>query len=110
MKGNTGKGKKKIKHILKNADARGTTSDLYNAYKRPEEKKETLSAEIFESNTAVKSSEKDVMSNERHGPGKVEPEDWKDATDISAPKMGTGLKRKNGLGCNQGFFWVCGFM
>ncbi|PWA57315.1 Armadillo-type fold [Artemisia annua] len=95
VKGNTGKGKKKIKDILKNADARGTTSDLYNAYKHPEEKKETLSAEIAESNTSVKSSEKDVMSTERRGPSKVEPEDWEDAADISAPKMGTGLKRED---------------
>ncbi|GJZ61540.1 eukaryotic translation initiation factor 4G-like protein isoform X1 [Tanacetum coccineum] len=95
VKGNTGKGKKKIRDILKKADARGTTSDLYNAYKRPEEKKDTLSAEIVESNTSVKSSEKAVMSNERCGPSKVEPEDWEDAADISAPKLGTGLNRED---------------
>jgi translation initiation factor 4G len=35
-------GKKKRKEILQKADAAGTTSDLYNAYKGPEEKKETV--------------------------------------------------------------------
>jgi hypothetical protein len=35
-------GKKKRKKILQKADAAGTTSDLYNAYKGPEEKKETV--------------------------------------------------------------------
>jgi translation initiation factor 4G len=35
-------GKNKRKEILQKADAAGTTSDLYNAYKGPEEKKETV--------------------------------------------------------------------
>ncbi|XP_076884329.1 eukaryotic translation initiation factor 4G-like [Bidens hawaiensis] len=96
-KGNTGaKGKKNFKEILKNADARGTTSDLYNAYKRPEEKKETLSAtETAEnSNASVNAtSEKDTVLS--RGPTKAEPEDWEDAADISTPKIGMGLKQKH---------------
>ncbi|PWA13633.1 initiation factor eIF-4 gamma, MA3, Armadillo-type fold protein [Artemisia annua] len=95
------KPKKKIKDILKNADARGTTSDLYNAYKRPEEKKETSSAEIIESNTSVNSSEKDILSDESRGPSKVEPDDWEDAADISAPKMVTGLKQDDNDGMTK---------
>ncbi|XP_076888764.1 eukaryotic translation initiation factor 4G-like [Bidens hawaiensis] len=96
-KGNTGaKGKKKIKEILKNADARGTTSDLYNAYKRPEEKKESLSAtETVENpnSSGNATSEKDTVLS--RGPTKTEPEDWEDAADISIPKVGTGLKQKH---------------
>ncbi|KAM0008287.1 putative MIF4G-like, type 3, initiation factor eIF-4 gamma, MA3, MIF4G-like domain superfamily [Helianthus debilis subsp. tardiflorus] len=93
VKGNTGaKGKKKIKEILKNADARGTTSDLYNAYKRPEEKKETSSATEVVENPNPPVTEKDVLSR---GPAKVEPDDWEDAADLSTPKMETGLKQKH---------------
>ncbi|KAI3743857.1 hypothetical protein L1987_56924 [Smallanthus sonchifolius] len=102
VKGNTAaKGKKKIKEILKNADARGTTSDLYNAYKRPEEKKEPSSAaEIVENpNPPVNSTSGKgtrLSSDERRGgPTKFEPDDWEDAADISAHKMETGLKLKH---------------
>ncbi|KAI3818607.1 hypothetical protein L1987_12420 [Smallanthus sonchifolius] len=97
VKGNTAaKGKKKIKEILKNADARGMTSDLYNAYKRPEEKKETLSAaEVVENpNPSVNStSEKETVLS--RGPTKFEPDDWEDAADLSTSKMETGLKLKH---------------
>ncbi|KAI3731937.1 hypothetical protein L1987_63130 [Smallanthus sonchifolius] len=94
IKGNTSKGKKKIKEILKNADARGT-SDLYNAYKRPEEKKATSSAtEVVENpNPSVNSTKKDTVLS--CGPTKFEPDDWEDAADLSTPKMGTGLKLKH---------------
>ncbi|KAK9065450.1 hypothetical protein SSX86_014849 [Deinandra increscens subsp. villosa] len=96
VKGNTtAKGKKKIKEILKNADARGTTSDLYNAYKRPEEKKESsTAAEVVENPNASVDSisrKENVLSR---GPIKVEPDDWEDAADLSTPKMETGLKLK----------------
>ncbi|XP_071709008.1 eukaryotic translation initiation factor 4G-like [Rutidosis leptorrhynchoides] len=96
---NTGKTKKKIKDILKKADARGTTSDLYNAYKRPEEKKETLSSD----NTVVESSEKTVTSSdEKRGPAKFEPDDWEDAADISTSKTETGLKGRHSKDDNDG--------
>ncbi|MFS8022985.1 putative MIF4G-like, type 3, initiation factor eIF-4 gamma, MA3, MIF4G-like domain superfamily [Helianthus anomalus] len=94
VKANTGaKGKKKIKEILKNADARGTTSDLYNAYKRPEEKKETSSATEVVENPNPPVTEKDTVLS--HGPTKVEPDDWEDAADLSAPRMETDLKQKH---------------
>ncbi|GJW09734.1 eukaryotic translation initiation factor 4G-like protein isoform X1 [Tanacetum coccineum] len=101
IKGSIAAKPKKKKDILKNADARGTTSDLYNAYKRPEEKKETSSAEIIESNTLVYSSEKDILSDESRGPSKVEPDDWEDAADISAPKMVTDLKQDDNDGMTK---------
>ncbi|XP_076888763.1 eukaryotic translation initiation factor 4G-like [Bidens hawaiensis] len=90
----TAKKKNKIKEILKNADARGTTSDLY-PYKRPEEKKETLSATEAVENPNVSvnaTSEKDTILS--RGATKYEPEDWEDAADISTPKIGAGLKHK----------------
>ncbi|KAL8249352.1 hypothetical protein R6Q59_006220 [Mikania micrantha] len=96
MGNTTSKAKKKMKEILKNADARGTTSDLYNAYKRPEEKKETLSTtEVVEKpNPSVNSTSKNdtILS---HGPTKFEPDDWEDAADLSASKMETSLKLKH---------------
>ncbi|XP_071741492.1 eukaryotic translation initiation factor 4G-like isoform X2 [Rutidosis leptorrhynchoides] len=103
IKGNnnnsTSKGKMKRRDVLKNADARGTASDLYNAYKRPEEKKETSSSE----NAPVESSEREVSSFvEKRGPAKFEPDDWEDAADISGPKMETGLKLKNSEEDNDG--------
>ncbi|XP_024987389.1 eukaryotic translation initiation factor 4G-like isoform X3 [Cynara cardunculus var. scolymus] len=98
-KGNIAKGKKLLKEILKNADARGTTSDLYMAYKRPEEKKETsseivgCSSDIPTKQASVDSSEKDVTSDEKRGHSKFEPDDWEDAADISTPKLETDEKR-----------------
>nr|XP_043626899.1 eukaryotic translation initiation factor 4G-like isoform X2 [Erigeron canadensis] len=89
VKGNASKGRKKIREILKNADARGTTSDLYNAYKRPEDKKDTSSAV---ENPSVNFPEKEVLLDEKRGPTKYEPDDWEDAADNSTPKMETGLK------------------
>ncbi|KAE8729017.1 Eukaryotic translation initiation factor 4G, putative isoform 2 [Hibiscus syriacus] len=70
---NTTRGKKKRKEILQKADAAGTTSDLYMAYKGPEEKKET---------------------------NKAEPDDWEDAANISTAKLGTsdnGERARGGL-------------
>ncbi|CAH8381100.1 unnamed protein product [Eruca vesicaria subsp. sativa] len=89
------KGKKKIKEILQKADAQGTTSDLYNAYKGPEEQK----------NLAMPSESSNVsndVSNQKQAPAtpqavseatvdaepaKNEPENWEDAADVSTPKL-----------------------
>uniref|UniRef100_A0A1J3HWY4 Eukaryotic translation initiation factor 4G n=1 Tax=Noccaea caerulescens TaxID=107243 RepID=A0A1J3HWY4_NOCCA len=94
------KGKKKIKEILQKADAAGTTSDLYMAYKGPEEKKEI----------AMSSESSDIVhdvSNQKLEPGlpqavaeatvdaepvKNEPEDWEDAADVSIPKLETAKR------------------
>ncbi|KAI3498405.1 hypothetical protein L1887_34180 [Cichorium endivia] len=81
----TPKGKKKIKEILKNADARGSTSDLYNAYKRPEEKKETSPSEIIEPSSDITTKQEPVDLSKKDV--KFEPDDWEDAADISAPKL-----------------------
>ncbi|KAE8679485.1 Eukaryotic translation initiation factor 4G, putative isoform 2 [Hibiscus syriacus] len=79
---NTTRGKKKRKEILQKADAAGTTSDLYMAYKGPEEKKET------------------VTRSEKISQNKAEPDDWEDAADISTAKLGTsgnGERARGGL-------------
>ncbi|KAI9100848.1 hypothetical protein K1719_024210 [Acacia pycnantha] len=88
------KGKKKRKEILQKADAAGSTSDLYNAYKRPEERKEVVSTESKE-NTSPGSlkqlpneaAQSDAMATEKGGHDKAEPDDWEDAADISSPKL-----------------------
>ncbi|KAJ3681783.1 hypothetical protein LUZ60_014356 [Juncus effusus] len=88
------KKKKKIKEILSKADAAGS-SDLYNAYKGPEEKSEavdsstiTRAADVSE----IPSSADDVSeipspTEEESGANKGELEDWEDVADISTPKL-----------------------
>ncbi|CAI8606741.1 unnamed protein product [Vicia faba] len=74
------------------SDAAGSTSDLYNAYKGPEEKKETVSiSESTESETtseglkqlSADSALLDASISEKSGHSKVEPDDWEDAADMS---------------------------
>ncbi|ESW06382.1 hypothetical protein PHAVU_010G043700 [Phaseolus vulgaris] len=91
---NTSKGKKKRKEILQKADAAGSTSDLYNAYKGPGEKKEdVLSSESKESATASLSlkqfdvGQSDIKASEKGDHNKVELEDWEDVADMSTPKL-----------------------
>uniref|UniRef100_A0A5B7A8W8 Eukaryotic translation initiation factor 4G n=1 Tax=Davidia involucrata TaxID=16924 RepID=A0A5B7A8W8_DAVIN len=86
--------KKNKKEILQKADAAGTISDLYMAYKGPEEKKETVApSESTSSNNLkqvpVDTSQEDVVSTEKSVLSKAEPDDWEDAADISTPKLGT---------------------
>ncbi|KAI4354639.1 hypothetical protein L6164_003486 [Bauhinia variegata] len=92
----TFKAKKKWRETLQKADAAGSTSDLYNAYKGPEEKKETIvSAESTESTSTSGSSKQlptdaaqpDAIASEKVGQGKAEPDDWEDAADMSTPKL-----------------------
>ncbi|KAI3918591.1 hypothetical protein MKX01_041911 [Papaver californicum] len=90
----TAKAKKKRKDILKAADAAGSSSDLYNAYKGPEEKHEaSLSSEILDSfyNASLKhgleEADKDVTASEKDAEIKAEPDDWEDAAEISTPKL-----------------------
>jgi translation initiation factor 4G len=89
-------GKKKMKEILQKADAAGTTSDLYNAYKGLDEKKETaVSTESTESTSNVvdvkqahaDAVEVDSIASEMVGTSKAELDDWEDAADISTPKL-----------------------
>ncbi|KAL7615598.1 hypothetical protein Lser_V15G03124 [Lactuca serriola] len=93
---NTSKSKKKRRDILKFADAQGTTSDLYMAYKGPEEKKETPCSETLEEASSIPQNQ-DIDEKEKHV-NKFEPDDWEDAADISTPKLETieneGLSKK----------------
>ncbi|XP_044494676.1 eukaryotic translation initiation factor 4G-like isoform X2 [Mangifera indica] len=90
-KSTTGKAKKKRKEILQKADAAGTTSDLYMAYKGPEEKKEVvLPLETVENLSTVvnlKQSPVVAVASEKVVQSKMEPDDWEDAADISTPKL-----------------------
>ncbi|KAF7844991.1 eukaryotic translation initiation factor 4G-like isoform X1 [Senna tora] len=89
----TSKGKKKRREILQKADAAGSTSDLYNAYKGPEEKKEVVSTESTESTSGSltqltqDAAQPDAIASEKNGQNKVEPDDWEDAADMSTPKL-----------------------
>ncbi|XP_022735134.1 eukaryotic translation initiation factor 4G-like [Durio zibethinus] len=92
------RGKKKRKEILQKADAAGTTSDLYMAYKGPEEKKETVipSASVESNSIGVnlklvshEALQVDTTESEKIAQNKAEPDDWEDAADISTPKLET---------------------
>ena len=86
--------KKKRKEMLSKADAAGT-SDLYNAYKGPEDKSEIIStAEGADSSSTVDTTpvlpdeqEMEVSSSADDSKKKVEPDDWEDAADMSTPKL-----------------------
>ncbi|KAK8650468.1 hypothetical protein V6N13_140107 [Hibiscus sabdariffa] len=103
-KSNTTRGKKKRKEILQKADAAGTTSDLYMAYKGPEEKRETVAS--VESNpvgqnlkqTSHETPHSDVIGSEKIAQNKAEPDDWEDAADISTAKLGTSVNGEKAHG------------
>ncbi|XP_065637426.1 eukaryotic translation initiation factor 4G [Quercus suber] len=88
--------KKKRKEILLKANAAGTTSDLYNAYKGPEEKKDTILSTDYTESISTCVNEKqapadavkvDAVASEMGGLNKAEPDDWEDAADLSTPKL-----------------------
>ncbi|RZC69274.1 hypothetical protein C5167_032366 [Papaver somniferum] len=87
----TAKAKKKRKDILKAADAAGSSSDLYNAYKGPEEKHEA--SEILDSSHNASSNlgpgeeAERMLQPEKDAESKAEPDDWEDAAEISTPKL-----------------------
>ncbi|TVU38451.1 hypothetical protein EJB05_11822, partial [Eragrostis curvula] len=86
--------KKKRKEMLSKADAAGS-SDLYNAYKGPEEKLESSGTTegadslsvVNATNALPDESEREVNTSEDDGKKKVEPDDWEDAADMSTPKL-----------------------
>lgn len=86
------KSKKKKKEILKNADARGTTTDLYMAYKGPEEKGMVMPSVGAESGSAglkqesLETVEMDGVEHKEAGENKAEPDDWEDA-EISTSEL-----------------------
>lgn len=84
--------KKKRKEMLSKADAAGT-SDLYNAYKGPQEQSESLatsegadSSTVDATHVLPEESEREVMC-EDDGKKKIELDDWEDAADMSTPKL-----------------------
>ncbi|MED6112357.1 hypothetical protein PIB30_060960 [Stylosanthes scabra] len=92
----TSKGKKKRKEILQKADAAGSTSDLYNAYKGPEEKKDAVVSAEKEDSVSTSGSlepfstgaaQPDCITSEQCGQSKAELDDWEDAADMSTPKL-----------------------
>ncbi|KAL1562055.1 eukaryotic translation initiation factor 4G-like isoform X2 [Salvia divinorum] len=96
-KGAAPKGKKKKKELYRKAEAASTSSDLYMAYKGPEEKKETVTnvkasekpSSIREDKTSIGVSQENVAACEKPALSKVEPDDWEDAAEISSPQLGT---------------------
>ncbi|KAE8673538.1 Eukaryotic translation initiation factor 4G [Hibiscus syriacus] len=99
-------GRKKRKEILQRADASGTTSDLYMAFKGPEENKETIipSASADSNCNGVnlklvshESPQVDSTKSDKIAKDKAELDDWEDAADICAPKLETSenIKKVN---------------
>lgn len=106
-KSTVAKSKKKRKECLQKADAAGTTSDLYMAYKGPEEKKETaVASEVAENTSSSENSKQvppdvpieEVLVIEKDVGSKAEPDDWEDAADISKPKLETSDNGKQANG------------
>ncbi|KAJ8438502.1 hypothetical protein Cgig2_008989 [Carnegiea gigantea] len=85
-------GKKKRKEMLQKADALGTTSDLYMAYKGPDENKEVLVAAADTSDSNLKGISPDAkLANsprkKKDEQNKPDLEDWEDAADDCMPKL-----------------------
>ncbi|KAI4378040.1 hypothetical protein MLD38_015581 [Melastoma candidum] len=88
------KGKKKRKEILQKADAAGATSDLYLAYKGPEDNKEIVddpdkemtSPDNNSKNLSAEACGEGSVVCEDSDRGKSEPDDWEDV-DISTTKL-----------------------
>ncbi|KAJ1291366.1 hypothetical protein BS78_02G311500 [Paspalum vaginatum] len=96
--------KKKKKEMLAKADAAGT-SDLYNAYKGPDEKSEIIgTAEGADSSSTVDTThvladdpEPEVNTSGDDCKKKVEPDDWEDAADMSTPKLPSDSGKQPGI-------------
>jgi translation initiation factor 4G len=86
--------RKKKKEMLAKADAAGS-SDLYNAYKGPEEKSEMVgtadgadsSSIVDTTHVLLDEAERDVSTFADDCKKKVELDDWEDAADMSTPKL-----------------------
>ncbi|XP_047956845.1 eukaryotic translation initiation factor 4G-like [Salvia hispanica] len=86
------RGKKKKRELYRKAEAAGTSSDLYMAYKGPEDKKGAeISAESIEetSSNNMKQTSSEIsreidLPSEKPPVTKVEPDDWEDAAEISS--------------------------
>ncbi|KAG9440334.1 hypothetical protein H6P81_020499 [Aristolochia fimbriata] len=103
--------KKKRKEVLMKADAAGTTFDLYNAFKGPEETPHQNSSaankgtEFLSNNESDKVSpddniEKDPIHGDEDGQSKGELDDWEDAA-ISTPELKSSENEEHGLGSRK---------
>ncbi|XP_057800116.1 eukaryotic translation initiation factor 4G-like [Salvia miltiorrhiza] len=97
------RGKKKKRELYRKAEAAGTSSDLYMAYKGPEDKKDAVtSAESSEetSSNNIKQISSEIsgendLSSEKPPLTKVEPDDWEDAAEIS-PQLESSKNENQG--------------
>ncbi|CAO2835228.1 unnamed protein product [Amaranthus hypochondriacus] len=93
------RGKKKRKEMLQKADALGTSSDLYMAYKGNEEKEESGVAGEGASTSNVKCSldagVENCSTKKNDELRKLELEDWEDAADGSTPKLESSVRGDN---------------
>ncbi|CAN6168405.1 unnamed protein product [Urochloa humidicola] len=96
--------RKKRKEMLSKADAAGT-SDLYNAYKGPEEKSEIMgsteggvdsSSTVDTTSVLPNERETEISSSADDSKKKVEPDDWEDAADMSTPKLQSDSRNQSG--------------
>lgn len=112
VKNTSGRGRRRRKEILQKADAAGTTSDLYMAYKGSHEKPEpaislgsidnTSGIDVRQISPDVKVV--DVFVSKEDGHGEAEPDDWEDAVVISSGKLkisDTGEQVHGGLQCDE---------
>ncbi|KAL0374227.1 UNVERIFIED_CONTAM: Eukaryotic translation initiation factor 4G [Sesamum radiatum] len=98
------RGKKKKKELYRKAEAAGTSSDLYMAYKGPKEQNETVtSADSLEktSSISMKQASAEVtqenhVSIEKPAVRKLEPDDWEDAAENS-PQLETSKNESQGI-------------
>ncbi|CAM6021361.1 unnamed protein product [Sphagnum balticum] len=91
--------KKKMKELLARADAAGTTADLYNAYKAPEEKKLEEAESIGVSGSGPSGSEEigdTFLPAEK--PFSKEVDDWEEAAELPVPKIPAGATNSTSEG------------
>ncbi|KAL6569262.1 hypothetical protein OROMI_013776 [Orobanche minor] len=98
------RGKKKKKDLYRKAEASGPSSDLYMAYKGPEEKKESVTAaegaenssSISEKQTYMDVHPENAVPCQQPAQSKAEPDDWEAATEISSPQEETSKNENPG--------------
>ncbi|KAH7659218.1 Translation initiation factor 4F ribosome/mRNA-bridging subunit (eIF-4G) protein [Dioscorea alata] len=104
----TPSGKKKLREILSKADSAGS-SDLYNAYKSPQEKPEPsnpseskdISTTVDTKNMSVDDLNEEAVVNAEDKVSKGEVDDWEDAADISTLKLGNSESNHRAHGAKK---------
>ncbi|KAH7659216.1 translation initiation factor 4G protein [Dioscorea alata] len=104
----TPSGKKKLREILSKADSAGS-SDLYNAYKSPQEKHEPsdlseskgISTTVDTKSMSVNDLNKEAVVNAEDKVSKAEVDDWEDAADISTLKLGNAESNHRAHGAKK---------